>query len=464
MISICLDTAGRVSQWNSAAEDMSGFKRDEVSKLDFFNTLLEIDTKIQIHDQFLKAWAGETVSNLELPFYTKCGRRVELVLSLSLCLPEGLVLTGGVAALEEDIPMEDKVVETTISVDSSGYIIGWEDEMELALGFSRAEVTGLKFVDDILVSEDRVFAGQKFKQALLGERVPSFELPIYSKSAYLKCFNVHIVPHYIDDEVTGAIFVLAGDHVNHACKTQASEAEQTWTQEQFPSYESISTCSESQLPEIGFDIVEMQQGGTQSKTNLSFSTCATLGDLDSVSKFSVDTEGYISDWDDGVAVLLEFCRDEVLGLSFIEEILTVDVRALASQNLRQALLGEHVPNFELPIYSRSAKRKSCNVSINPCYIGEELVGAIFVLGGEHVNLAWKILASKGDHHWKQEQFPSYDSLLEFPTIDLKKNELHQTETQAGGCGILSVNTTLEDLDAVFPVTSGHGLPDDSSEI
>jgi PAS domain S-box-containing protein len=207
-ISIGIDMNGHILEWNSAAEAMSGFGRDELLGLDFVNGLLGTTCRMRASDAIHKARAGEKLTRLELPFYSKSGRKMDLTLSMSLRPCDIIFLGGCMTTPETHLPKKHKHAVAKISVDANGIITGWDTEAANLLGFTRAEMHGLQFVDDILTAEVRAFAEQKIAHALNCQNVPSFELPIYSKSGWLKYINVKIDPQYVDGQVVGVIFVL----------------------------------------------------------------------------------------------------------------------------------------------------------------------------------------------------------------------------------------------------------------
>mmetsp|Transcript_110675 Transcript_110675/g.308378 ORF Transcript_110675/g.308378 Transcript_110675/m.308378 type:complete len:222 (-) Transcript_110675:214-879(-) len=120
MIALCIDKDGHVRDWSSAAEAMSGFTRDEVLGKHFVEELLDIEGQDLMAEQISHAWSGQTVQQIYLPFYTKCGRRKDLCLSARLSWSKAedihhVTLIGGLIAGDAC---------KTISVDKNGCITG----------------------------------------------------------------------------------------------------------------------------------------------------------------------------------------------------------------------------------------------------------------------------------------------------------------------------------------------------
>lgn len=236
MIALCIDKDGHVRDWSSAAEAMSGFTRDEVLGKHFVEELLDIEGQDLMAEQISHAWSGQTVQQIYLPFYTKCGRRKDLCLSARLSWSKAedihhVTLIGGLIAGDAC---------KTISVDEKGCITGWGEEVQASLGFSEQEVLGLSFPDDIVTYGLRDLIAQKLDKALAGDDVPGFILFIYSSSGMKKWFLVRVDQRNIDGSREGATFIL----------TQLDEREglgegATYKCEQPETTDTLSTCAPS---------------------------------------------------------------------------------------------------------------------------------------------------------------------------------------------------------------------------
>eukprot|EP00418_Pyrodinium_bahamense_P067011 CAMPEP_0179103584 /NCGR_PEP_ID=MMETSP0796-20121207/48006_1 /TAXON_ID=73915 /ORGANISM="Pyrodinium bahamense, Strain pbaha01" /LENGTH=276 /DNA_ID=CAMNT_0020801501 /DNA_START=11 /DNA_END=839 /DNA_ORIENTATION=- len=246
MIAIGISKDGRVCDWSRGAEVVSGFARDEVMGLHFVDELLDIEGQNLVDEMVAHARKGQPVPDIQLPFYTKCGRRKDL------CLTPTLIRSG--AKDDHQITLSGGLytgnASKSIGVDREGCITHWGDEVGASTEFTPEEVMGMSLVDDIVTYDLRDLVVQKLDRVLAGDAVPEFGLFIYSKSGVQKFFSIRVHQGSIDGGVEGVNFVLTEqDGSQEVCKkgnsqprttdslsTCAPTGDQAWTQDSLPSY------------------------------------------------------------------------------------------------------------------------------------------------------------------------------------------------------------------------------------
>lgn len=448
MIEIGIDGSGHVCGWNSAAEAMSGFARDEVLGWHFVRDLLGTSSKNPVTQMICCAWMGQTTPHFTVPFYTKTGQRIDLLLFSMLRWSEtrnahDVILSGALHTSD---------ASKRLSVDRNGCIIDWGDEVHTMTGFSPDEVLGLSFADDIVASELCNLADEKVSQALAGKKVPEFGISVISKSTVKKSFRVQVDPSCIDERIVGASLTLTAE----SSENEAADAKNGWTAAQPSDFLAVDAADRMVLIGMnedgrvcdwnngaeamsGYDrsealgqrfvsaffepgcqdlvhekICRAWMGGSTGHGKVPFRTksgqlvelllsallrwskarkahyivlAGRLNTSYATRSISVDRSGCITDWGDDVTAMTGLCLDEVLGLSLVADIITASLRDLALKKLSQVLAGEGVGEFYLPILSRFAAKKLYQVRVDRYSIDHRIVGAILVLAESKEKMA-----------------------------------------------------------------------------
>ena len=72
--------------------------------------------------------------------------------------------------------------------------------------------------------------------------------------------------------------------------------------------------------------------------------------------FGVDTQGNINEWNQKVAEITGFSKDEVLGKNLVQTRIREEYQDSVQTILQDALKGKETSNYEVPLYSREGKR------------------------------------------------------------------------------------------------------------
>ena len=70
----------------------------------------------------------------------------------------------------------------------------------------------------------------------------------------------------------------------------------------------------------------------------------------------IDTEGRVNEWNQKVADLTGFSKDEVRGQELVAGFIVDECKASVSEVLRRALQGEETANFELSLITKGGAR------------------------------------------------------------------------------------------------------------
>lgn len=97
-----MDKDGRVTVWNKCAARITGFSASEVINHDLVNEFIQADFRASVQQVLLDALNGEDTENCSLPFMTKDGRRLEILLSATARFDNDGVIIG-VVGIGQDI-------------------------------------------------------------------------------------------------------------------------------------------------------------------------------------------------------------------------------------------------------------------------------------------------------------------------------------------------------------------------
>lgn len=153
------------------------------------------------------------------------------------------------------------------------------------------------------------------------------------------------------------------------------------------------------------------QGETEDCRQVTFT--GGLHTSSSPKSVGVDKDGRITYWGEEVAASTEFRPQEVLGMSFVDNLLTYDLQGAAAQKLDQALAGDDVPEFDLCIYSKSAMKTTFKGQVHQYRIKDGVEGATFILtktDGAGAPEGQEEAALKKEDPFKREQPKTTDSL------------------------------------------------------
>eukprot|EP00418_Pyrodinium_bahamense_P064269 CAMPEP_0179089482 /NCGR_PEP_ID=MMETSP0796-20121207/40775_1 /TAXON_ID=73915 /ORGANISM="Pyrodinium bahamense, Strain pbaha01" /LENGTH=501 /DNA_ID=CAMNT_0020787039 /DNA_START=61 /DNA_END=1566 /DNA_ORIENTATION=- len=218
----------------------------------------------------------------------------------------------------------------TIGLTNDGCICDWSSAAETVSGFTRQEVLGLNFIND-LCTEGQDAVTEMICYAWMGQATMHVKLTLHTKSG----------------QGTDAFLC----------------AMLRWSK----------TTSAHRV---------ILSGGPYSS--------------EAVRSVSVDKNGCVTDWGDELVAMTGFGIGEVLGMNFVDDLMTEDERNKADHIVSEALAGERMSKFTTFFYTKSAVKKWFRVQASSCYLGKHLVGATLTFAEAHESEATEAGASSSD--------------------------------------------------------------------
>lgn len=358
MIRIGVDKDGCIGEWNSEAEAMSGYTRDEVLGRNFLNDLLTRDVRDAMAERICYVLMGQLVPHGQLAFYTKAGARADLQIAMELTWNStkkvhDVILSGRLSESKggllqpaadrgteradfkrnpslEDIatgktiavglegcnPAEDAKTDKTIMIglDQDGHVCKWSEAAEAMSGFRRSEVLGLHFVDVLLDPEGKDVVAESICYAWMGQQVRDVLVPFYTKCGCKK-----------DLFLTTTVQWSKATNSHHVVLMGGFEASRS----------SNTIC--------------------------------------------VDAQGRIIHWGLEFCAATGFTAKEVLGLSLVDDIIAPSASQLLAQTLGRALQGPSVHELVLPILAKCGVKKWFTVHVDRDCVDSDASGATLVL-------------------------------------------------------------------------------------
>jgi PAS domain S-box-containing protein len=103
-----IDAQGKVNEWNQQAENITGFKKNEVMGLDLVTDFITDDFKASVGKVLERALRGKETANYEFPLFTKSGDRVDVLLN-STTRRDAIGQIVGVVGVGQDITELNKI-------------------------------------------------------------------------------------------------------------------------------------------------------------------------------------------------------------------------------------------------------------------------------------------------------------------------------------------------------------------
>ena len=174
---------------------------------------------------------------------------------------------------------------------------------------------------------------------------------------------------------------------------------------------------------------------------------AQLIDTANAPIFGVNAEGAVNEWNKKSAEITGFHAEEVLGKSFVAELIPINYRELVDTVLQRALQGESTSNFEFELYTKDSNlvRVLLNATTRRNASGD-VVGVIGV--GQDIT---QIKA----YQRQLEQMAHYDTLTNLPNRVLLAARLHQAIAQSKRHNDLLAVLFL-DIDGFKYINDTHG--------
>eukprot|EP00928_Gymnodinium_smaydae_P055908 TRINITY_DN3937_c0_g1_i1.p1 TRINITY_DN3937_c0_g1~~TRINITY_DN3937_c0_g1_i1.p1 ORF type:complete len:269 (-),score=59.26 TRINITY_DN3937_c0_g1_i1:295-1101(-) len=202
MMMIAVNEKGLLTEWSDEFAQLTGFRKREVLGWPFMD-FVTYPFRELVQDMMASARNGVADVSVEIPFFSKAGDSVKILLSASCCdkdsafaghldlacrladeaEPADVASVAG-AQGEQSLEVEGQPVSPSVlaTIDEQGCIADWSEQAEEMTLFYRDELIGLCFLDLITTPFHEAVA-QMLGQAARAEAVRPLEIPFYTKAA-----------------------------------------------------------------------------------------------------------------------------------------------------------------------------------------------------------------------------------------------------------------------------------------
>eukprot|EP00927_Polykrikos_kofoidii_P021762 TRINITY_DN20509_c0_g1_i3.p1 TRINITY_DN20509_c0_g1~~TRINITY_DN20509_c0_g1_i3.p1 ORF type:complete len:2831 (-),score=586.96 TRINITY_DN20509_c0_g1_i3:233-7462(-) len=324
-----IDVEGKVSEWNRKTAEITGFSKAEAMGKHLVSNFIHLNFRGSVQDVLKKALEGEESSNYELPLFTKDDDQRDILLNATTRRSaNGEVI--GVVGVGQDITEFKKaserakriaddltrLIETAnapiFGTDLEGRVTEWNAKSAEVIGFDKSETMGKSLVNTFIHLEYRTSVMEVLAKAMSGTEVTNFELTLFTKAGKRREVLLNATPRRgFDGSVVGVLGV-------------------------------------------GQDITELNE-----QRNEALRIADDLGRIIETANapiFGVDVQGSVTEWNQRIAELSGFQKEEVLGQSVVRTCITESYRASVGHVLLKALNGEQTASFELPLVKNGEQK------------------------------------------------------------------------------------------------------------
>ena len=324
-----IDTEGRINEWNQKAADLSGFTKDEVRGKDLVAGFITDEFKASVSDVLSRALQGEEAANFELPLFTKSGARLDILLNATTRRDNDNNIVGVVGTGQDMTEMKalqhaqqrlaakfaqfiDTANVPIVGIDTEGRVHDWNQKAADLTGFSRDEMMDQNLASGSITDGFKASISDALRRSPPSAETVNFELPLFTKSgAHLDILLNATTQRDVDDNIISVVGVA---------QNIVEEKAAQFARERLAA-ELIQFIDTANAPIIG-----------------------------------IDNEGRISEWNQKIADLTGFSKDEVMGQDLVIGFITGEFQSSVKAVLRGALKGEETANFEFFLYTKEGKR------------------------------------------------------------------------------------------------------------
>ncbi|TMW62673.1 hypothetical protein Poli38472_005291 [Pythium oligandrum] len=332
------DLDGRIVIFNKKAVETSEYTPEEVMGVNLIENLIAEEYRDAVADVFQKAYKGVETANVEFPFITKSGRRVEILLNATprynhlgdLCgvIGIGQDITDRIIQEQEYSRLIDTANAPIFGVDREFNVIIWNKKAAGTTEYTNEDTMGqdlLKFIS----AEYRDAVQDVLSKALDGIETANFEFPLISKSGRRVEILLNATPKY--------------DHFGNI----------------------------SGVVGIGQDITD-RIAQEQEYTRLIDTANAPI--------FGVDEDGRVNIWNRKAAQITEYSVFDVLGANLVENFIPQEYKQEVGAVLRKAIEGVETANFEFPLITRTGRRVEILLNATPRYDNKGTIIGVVGIG------------------------------------------------------------------------------------
>eukprot|EP00960_Hanusia_phi_P056970 763416-Hanusia_phi.AAC.1 len=324
------DVSYNINEWNDQAEEVSGFRRNEVLGKNFIEFFIAQENQNAVRDLLNDALNGNNRTNFELPLLDAKKQRLLVLLNVTARRNiNGEVI--GIMGVGQDITDRKRYqderarvaqelqnfIDTAnapiFGIDHMGLVNEWNLKAAEITQFSREEVIGKNLVEIYITDEFRSSVKLVLDNALKGFEAANFEFALYSKDHRRVDVLLNATPRR---DVAGNVIGVIG---------------------------------------VGQDITERKMAEME-KARVALEL-QTFIDTANAPIFGIDDQGLVNEWNMKAAELTGFSKQEVLGQNLVEVYISEKFRNTVNGVLQNALCGMQTSNIEFPMYTKEDKRR-----------------------------------------------------------------------------------------------------------
>jgi len=220
-----IDNAGRVTEWNRMAGEISGWQKAETLGKPLVEQFIHEAYRQEVGRVLTAALEGKETANFEFPLFTKHGRRREILLNATprrgrddevigvIGVGQDITELRKITAEQQRVADDlQRLIETAnapiFGVDTAGRVTEWNRMAVHLSGFSKEETMGRKLVESFITLDYKVQVATVLQRAIQGEETANFEFPLITKDG--KRFDVLLnatTRRDADGHVTGVVGV-----------------------------------------------------------------------------------------------------------------------------------------------------------------------------------------------------------------------------------------------------------------
>eukprot|EP00928_Gymnodinium_smaydae_P025589 TRINITY_DN20331_c0_g2_i1.p1 TRINITY_DN20331_c0_g2~~TRINITY_DN20331_c0_g2_i1.p1 ORF type:complete len:270 (+),score=34.46 TRINITY_DN20331_c0_g2_i1:55-864(+) len=246
-----VDAKGCLTDWSKDFAVVTEFHRHEVIGRRFLDFITFPFCK-PVNEWMQRAKEGGTHEALPIPFYTKPGERVDIVLKAAAknLESEDYVVECALAQANEDSlesqgGKDDSSPPVVVSVNKEWQVTGWNDAAEEWTMFLRCEAVGRDLLDFITFPHrDKV--RQMLQQASCSRRAQSIQIPFYTKTA--EKLDIQLSARIVADDVVVEGQLLQSDCQESPRNMRVKTAATVWQCPTTGSLQSLGGATSSGTP------------------------------------------------------------------------------------------------------------------------------------------------------------------------------------------------------------------------